>query len=536
MIIPLFVYSISSCTRELNLTKEEKAYLKATDSIKVGLYPYYPPYQFINEQGKIDGIFVDYLKLIENKLGYTFKKVHYMDWSELIQDTRTGQLDVILEIQSTKEKENYLTFFPPIFSSEHVLVTHKDKKEKFLKNYLDKKFILPKEYASTEILLQKYPKLSITTVSNDLKCLELLNEGTYDAYIGPKALVYYLLTNKKLTNLRIRSRVNLKYEPGIATSKRDPKIKEILEKVINSISREERDEVMNNWLFTSVLPLYEQPKFWLYLSLLSILVLSLIAATNRYLKYQIRKNVKELRIAKEKAEQSDRLKSNFIQNISHEIRTPMNSIIGFSELLSDENIKKEEINLYTSTIIKNGENLISIIDSIIEISKLQSKSETVRPVATSLREIIDEIEGLYRTKIEAKEVDFIINCNPDKELIPIVIDKIKVHIILCKLLDNAYKFTDKGFIKVIAVLADKSITMIIKDTGIGISNEYIELIFNDFERLEKDISQNLGGLGLGLAIARMNTLLIGGTLTVQSNLDIGSTFTLTFPYKPITNK
>ncbi|NHN25531.1 transporter substrate-binding domain-containing protein [Flavobacterium jejuense] len=534
--IPLFIILLIvawaiSCSKSPLLTSEEKNYLEKNDSIKVAVFPYYPPYQFTNDQGYMEGIFIDFLELIENKTDYNFKKVYYTDWGQVLEDAQNNKIDIILEIQRTKDKEDFLTFYPPLFESRHAIVQEKeDSTIKNLKNFGTRRLILPYKYSIVETIQKKYPTITIGYGKDELDCLQKVNTGEYDAYIGPKAIIKYLITKNNLNNVTISSELDISYSPGLAVVKQNKILQSIIKKSLNSISNKEKKIIIDNWLFNMVTPFYEKPNFWIWVTFSIVCLLLIILLINRYLNFKIKQSTKQLRIAKEKAEESDRLKTNFIQNISHEIRTPMNGIIGFSELLIKEDVTLEEQKQFAKIIVKNSKELIVIIDNILEIAKLQTEKIIIKPETIDLDVLFESIDKKYHQKAKEKNINLVVESKLSTKTDLVLIDKPKLFKILLNLIDNAIKFTNIGSIIIEYTIVDKEIIISIKDTGIGIKKVDQETIFNIFTQSEKEISKNYGGLGLGLSIAKKNADLLGGKIEVETSENQGSTFTLTLPF------
>jgi CheY-like chemotaxis protein len=248
---------------------------------------------------------------------------------------------------------------------------------------------------------------------------------------------------------------------------------------------------------------------------------------------QEKKVVEELIVAKEKAEESDKLKSEFINNMSHEVRTPMNGILGFTELLCDTSIT-EEVKMEYAKIVKNSSNrLMRIIDDIMEISRLGTNRVKIIEQEICLNELLDELYKIFETKAKENNIKLYLKKHLSNEESLIMLDEIKLNKILGNLLENAFKFTNKGFVELGYNLKGDNIELYVKDTGIGIRSENLDLIFNRFSQEEKVISRKVDGLGLGLSIAKENTELLGGKIRVESEKGKGSTFFVTIPYKHV---
>lgn len=249
----------------------------------------------------------------------------------------------------------------------------------------------------------------------------------------------------------------------------------------------------------------------------------------------------ELQIAKNKAEESDRLKTAFLSNMSHEIRTPMNAIIGFSHLLKDPNMSKENLNNYVDIITERGNQLLNIINDIIDISKIESGKISIHKSACNVNQMFDELYTMfYNTKELTKKSHLELRyVKPDVfEDIIINTDTNRLKQILSNLIDNAIKFTQAGFVEMgYSILKNNGknkIQFYVKDSGIGISKANRSLIFNHFRQIDESHTRLFGGTGIGLSISQNLAELLGGDLIVDSKKGEGSTFYLTLPYETVT--
>jgi signal transduction histidine kinase/ligand-binding sensor domain-containing protein len=243
----------------------------------------------------------------------------------------------------------------------------------------------------------------------------------------------------------------------------------------------------------------------------------------------ISERTRELEEAKKKAEESDRLKSAFLANMSHEIRTPMNAIVGFSSLLNDRDISNEERSEFVKLIHTNSDSLLMLINDILDLSMIEANQMKVRKVPCSLNELFDQVFSFYSLNNANSSVQVTINNTLVKEDIRLNTDKYRLKQILSNFMSNACKFTKSGTIELGIRKENDSLNMYVKDTGIGIARENIKYVFERFRKLGEEASSPSPGAGLGLAISRRLSDLLGGTIEVNSEVGKGSIFSFILP-------
>lgn len=241
-----------------------------------------------------------------------------------------------------------------------------------------------------------------------------------------------------------------------------------------------------------------------------------------------KKMEKDLISAKEKAEESDRLKSAFLANMSHEIRTPLNSILGFSDLLNTPDLDRETRKEFTNLICSSGNNLLAIINDILDISKIEAGQITLTMTEFSAKQLVTKIQKEYSFKAKSKGIELKLAYSPDHDLI-ILSDEARIKQVLINFIGNALKFTESGYIEIGVTLIEKNIQFHVRDTGIGISKDYHEKIFDRFRQIESAQTRRYGGNGLGLAITKNLAELLGGRIRLESEPNFGSTFFFTLP-------
>ncbi len=254
-----------------------------------------------------------------------------------------------------------------------------------------------------------------------------------------------------------------------------------------------------------------------------------------------RKNYeRQLKLAKEKAEESDKLKSAFLANMSHEIRTPMNAILGFANLLKSRKIDKKRKETFIDIINAKSRQLLQIISDIIDISKIEADQITIVNKNFSLNELINQLALYFKTlkKQDNKPIEINLHYGLPMEKSYIHSDNVRIEQILTNLLSNAYKFTEKGSIDIGYEIEDfKNIIFYVKDTGIGLTEFEQNVIFDRFRQVSTSFNRLYSGTGLGLSISKGLVDKLKGTIWVESDINKGSTFYFRVPYMPgITTK
>ena len=239
----------------------------------------------------------------------------------------------------------------------------------------------------------------------------------------------------------------------------------------------------------------------------------------------------ELIDAKEKAEESNRLKIAFLQNISHEIRTPMNAICGFTSLMMEPDLSMEQKANYSSIIRSSCDQLLTIITDVLTISSVETKQMKINIQEVNLNQLMDELTHIFKPTATSLSLEFENTTDIPENQAYVLTDRTKLTQILSNLATNALKFTKEGSIEMNCHLENDAIAFFVKDTGIGFNPEIKETIFERFRQANDEINKKYGGTGLGLAISKAFVELLGGQIGVESQSGKGSTFHFSLPYK-----
>ena len=244
--------------------------------------------------------------------------------------------------------------------------------------------------------------------------------------------------------------------------------------------------------------------------------------------------ISDLIHAKDKAQESDHLKTAFLANMSHEIRTPMNGILGFLELLKEPDLDNVEKSDYIDIVNKSGQRLLATINDIIEISKIEANELVVRIDQINLAEIIQFHYAFFRTQAEEKGLKLVIQDHLKGDQAIIMTDKYKLDSILTNLIKNAIKFTAHGEIEFGNYIDHNQLVFYVKDSGRGIPPDRLDAIFERFVQADLALTRAHEGSGLGLSIVKAYIDALGGKIWINSEVDKGSTFSFSIPYNPIT--
>jgi len=239
--------------------------------------------------------------------------------------------------------------------------------------------------------------------------------------------------------------------------------------------------------------------------------------------------MEDLVIAKEKAEESDRLKSAFLANMSHEIRTPMNGILGFTGLLRNPDLSSEKVEKYIEIIHLSGQRMLNTVNDIVEISKIEAGIVSIDYEEGNIKERVEEIVRFFHPETKEKGIDLTLEHQLFDDTVVITTDLRKFDAIFINLLKNAVKFTERGEIQVGCERRESFVEFYVKDSGIGIPKNLQEAVFRRFEQADSSRTRNFEGSGLSKSYIE----LLGGKIRVESEEGVGSTFYFTLPLEPI---
>lgn len=507
--------------------------------LTVGVYNN-PPKVFYNE-GVPNGIFIDLLEAIvedENvNLQYTSG-----EWIELMDMLSRGEIDLMPDVAYSPERDSlYVLNSIPVLGSWLEVFTTNNYEVNSISDLESKKVgvlsgSIQEKYLKLEIEKKLNLKFDLISFNDYESSAEALKDGEVDLLVTDRLFYFSDLSNGKIVPTGVIFRPT---DLHLAFSKKtDPAIIRLFDRRLAELKNDPNSryyEILHEWYDKDVEP--KVPPYIKWLLLITGIVLIMVIGFSMVLRYRVKvqtralwKKNRQLTLAKEKAEENERLKTIFLQNMSHEIRTPMNGIIGFLELLKEPNLDPESRKKYIEIVIKSGKRLLTTINNIIEISKIDSDQIAVHPSKVNIPEVMEFYYSFFKPQASEKNIELRLTQKIPEDHAFTLTDKFIFDNILTNLIGNAIKFTHKGYVEFGNYLEDDRLIFFVKDTGMGIPKERQKAIFERFVQANLNITRPHEGSGLGLAIVQAYVKALQGKIWVESEIDKGSTFYFSIPY------
>jgi len=517
----------------IDFSNTQELYIKNKGPIKMCVDPNWLPMEKLDNKENHIGIAADVFKLIKENSNLQFEVIVTNSWEESLTKIKNKQCDILSLAMKTKSRSEYMDFTKPYLTFPFVIATK--SKVNFIdtmEDLHDKTIAIVKDYAYAEIIQSKYPKIKTILVSGIQEGIQLVQNNKAFGYVDALAPIAYYLQQEGIADVRINGKFEDKWELSIATRDDEPILQTIMQKILDSISKEQIDQIANKWLAVK----FEQKINYQYLyQILFLFIIVIFIGWWRYSQVRkINKLTQEKNYALEKVNLEQKLasqiKSEFLANISHEIRTPLYGVIGLIDLLYETKIDQKQQE-YLHKAKESSEILLYLINDILDFSKLEAGKFKIDRSSFCFEEFTNSVRNIFMFKIEEKglDFDFIVDKAIPKRVIG---DMVRIQQIVNNLLFNAIKFTHEGKVSLTIELFKENQDTIkllfsIKDSGIGISKEAQKKLFIPFEQGDITQTKQYGGTGLGLVIVKDLIEMMDGEIKCRSELGKGSEFLFT---------
>ncbi|MDD3140920.1 MAG: transporter substrate-binding domain-containing protein, partial [Lachnospiraceae bacterium] len=522
----------------IEFTKEEQQFIKEHPVIQMGVDPEFMPYEFIDTDGKYKGIAADYIQLISKKIGIKMQVQQDKTWAEAYEMAVKKNVDVLPCVAKTTERQQYFLFSDPYYTVQRVVVVQESNDA--IKSMEDLKYttVAVQKNSSHNSFLKGIPEINLSLYTTPLEALTAVSKGSETAFVGYLATSAYLIEANGLTHLKYIAIGSQEEQQHLYFAVRNdwPLLVSIINKGLASITEEEKMTINDKWVgVTNEVDYSVIIKIIIAISGIIILGILISFFWIVRLKKEIAKRIvieKELKQAKVEAENANMIKSTFLARMSHEIRTPLNAIMGMSYLMKKNGISFSQ-KVYINKINEATRTMLDVINDILDFSKIESGKMEIELKSFNLDKVIQQVISIISFKIEEQNIEFAFAKDPK---IPsyFIGDAIRIEQILLNLLTNAVKFTNEGEVSLNIKVSEiqnniYTLEFIIKDSGIGISEEHLNQLFKPFVQADSSINRRFGGTGLGLSIVKSFTELMKGSISIDSEVGKGSAFTVLLP-------
>ncbi|HHQ4571629.1 TPA: ATP-binding protein [Aeromonas veronii] len=518
------------------LRPDERDWLASLPPLKLNFIPKWIPFSYSDGDGKLTGLIGDYMNVFKDKLGLAYQYRVDQSWPELLQGLLHQDADIaviptrIIKRISGWQISQPIASFPVVIAMSRASSTFGGFAELVGKHLVVTDSLLVAE------LRARIPDIRTTVVSGPKEGLAMVASGRGDAYIGNLAVISRLINEQFDDSLHIVAPTPFRDELAVAVREPYTPLLPLVNRVLASMSDKEKQQIRNSWLALN----YSEGISWQKLirtlipvgSGIVLFILALSVAYWRLRQEIVRRRQVEaaLATAKAKAEAAASQKGEFLATMSHEIRTPMNGIVGMAEQLTFTELTQDQRQM-VEIINRGALGLHELIDNVLDYAKLEAGKMQLEQTPFLLRELIDSVLTMTVSEVHRKGLHVYLWADAGVAA-RVSGDALRLRQILFNFVSNAIKFTERGFIEIsVQQLAQEEgqqqLRFGVRDSGIGMSAEARDRIFNAFEQAESSTTRSHGGSGLGLSICQTLARLMGGEIRLESAPGLGTFITLT---------
>ena len=527
----------------MRLTEEERAYIQNNPVIKFAAeYDNYPVSFYNTHEKEWQGIAFDVMREIERLTGLKFEQVNDKEtnWPELLEMLKEGEAVMISELMRTDEREGQFLWPKNYILIENFMLLSKlEYPDLSLNEILNARVALRRDTAYTEVFNAWFPDHSLTVeYENHASVLEALTRNDVDIVMSSSKELLSISNYDELPGYKTNFIFDRAVESTFGFRMGEETLTAIVDKAFGLM---DVDNISNNWMTKTydyrIKVAQAQRPFLIGAIVLSLIVLALTLVMFYRSRSEEKRLEKLVALQTEEVRRASEAKSRFIANMSHEMRTPMNVIVGFTDLMLEENNIPGDIKETMKKINTAGNTLMGLINDVLDISKVEAGKIDLTPVQYDVASLLNDIITLNMIHLKEKPVTFVLDIN---EELPQSLfgDDLRLKQILNNLLSNAFKFTKEGTVTLGVSCNTKDavnagansgtnsvwVYFYVSDTGIGIRSEDVEKLFTDYNQVDTRANRTIEGTGLGLSIAKKFVEMMHGKISIESEYGKGTTF------------
>lgn len=543
-VFPAFTIELNqkyfSQASQLELTEKEENWLFDKETIRFGYTRHHMPFSEQDEAGNPTGLVRDMIDWFEEYAHVQVEPVCYEYVADMEEALRSGEIDMGFPIYSNlsiAEQKGLVQTVSVV--SDRVMIVFKDS---YTNELMRDVAISRAALGQKNYLAEHYPESGYTEYGSFEDALDAIKSGKERCIVGSASIFQYRLNGYKDSN-----EFNISYLPetenfSIAVSQDSSVLAAIANKYISQLDKGAVTSRLIHYSYNELelsfgdfLVQYGYVFAIILIAVLAVLMVVFAAYLKRTKEYNRKQEDAQLALkeAVGVAERANRAKTDFLSSMSHDIRTPMNAIIGMTNIAVNHMDDTEKVKDCLGKISLSSKHLLTLINDVLDISKIESGKLTLSPINFSLRDTVDNLVNIVRPMIKEKSLEFEIHIHRmDYEMV--YADELRINQIFINILSNAVKYTPEGGRIVMTLSEDlsedgKSVRLIyvVEDNGMGMSEEYLQTMYDTFSRANDSRTNKIQGSGLGLAIVKQIVTLMQGTIDCESELDKGTKFTIT---------
>ncbi|MCM1158583.1 MAG: response regulator [Bacteroidales bacterium] len=523
----------------LELTEREKQWLMGKNTLAFGYTRHHLPFSDQDEDGNPIGLAGEMIRSLEEFTGIEVVPVCFEYVADLEDALKNNTIDIGFPMYSDLwlAENKGLRQTEPVTTDRMMIVYHGEYTSDITSSIAVSKTSL----GLREYVPNNYPDSTITEYEDFNSAIDAVKSGRTKCIIGYSSILQRILSGYEDADKLNISYLDKSEELCLLVNQDNSILAVILDKMINQINREEITGTLMQYASIdkskpTLIDFFKQYAyliaivFIVFFTVLALIFISYIKKSHAYNRRQEEMQM-SLQNALDMADSANKAKTSFLSSMSHDIRTPMNAIVGMTDIAKKHTDDKEKLNDCLDKITLSSKHLLTLINDVLDISKIESGRLTFTPINFSLRKTVENLVNIVRPMIKSKEQEFDVRIHGiDCEML--YGDELRVSQVFINILSNAVKYTpNRG--KIMLDLYEEhtdrqtvQLTYIVKDNGIGMSQEYMEHMYDAFTRADDSRTNKIQGTGLGLAIVKQMVMLMNGTIDCESEPDKGTTFTV----------